>query len=414
MQENVTNTRRSAWWFGTAQEGTPLYAWFASFDVTGSAISNLVGMFGQMEEAGHKHCHVLLHFKPGKEFRYMKTRFPGAHWEIPANPRKCFEYCHKGEGGFPHEHGDTYVAGTRKSHGTPPRADRKSDRGRRVDIELAVQAAVEGMPPAKFYREGMRSAQAWQIFMAGRVMFNTRPERERHCIWLWGGTGVGKTAMSSTFPGPHARMSATGQWCTTPNVGKFNTLQIDDIADGYQIRELLRVADRYPVELPIKGGHIHHTADWVVVTSDRLPSQLKDGRGRDLIPAEVSQIERRFDIIHLPHGEVWCFCSYVRYRGLAVDTTECSCSKWGGGRPGVRAAAPGAAGSGGVGTLQRDGTGRTARADSPSVLPGHIQSAARDEPVLVWAGTPERGSVGEDLPTRAGDQRHDTQPTARA
>lgn len=396
----TANTRRSRWWFGTAQEGTALFEWFTSFDQTGSAISNLIGVFGQCEKGSNVHCHVLMHFKPGKEYRFMKLRWPGAHWLVPKYPRKCFEYCQKGVGGFPHEHGDTFLEGSRRVWGDAPRADRKSERGRRTDIEDAVAAAGAGEPATHFIKR-VRSAGAWMMYKEACNLLTRRDAGPRVCIWFWGSTGAGKSAAASTFPGPIARLDARGRWCQTPWAIGFQTLQIDDIADGFEYRELLRLADRYEMEVPIKGSFMAHTAEYVIVTSDRLPRHLKDARGRELLNNEVAQLERRFDIIELPSDDIWCFCSYAAARGLAVDTSGCGCTgpNWGGRQHRV---------------LQPVRVGRVAGSDSSILLTGRGTGAGRDVTFAAGAGTAERGGVDADLPPGAGDQplHHGATPRA--
>lgn len=297
-------------------------------------VTQLSGEWGQLEVAGHEHGHILMHFTKPKTFQYMKNIFPSAHWLIPRSPRAVYEYCQKGPGV---EKGETYVEGSRFGRGREPKEGRKREAGRRTDVEMAVEAAFEGEDQMSFIKRA-RSESAWRMFNIARAMHLTSIRsggawKRRHCIWLWGGTGVGKSAFSATCPKPHARMSPTGQWCTTAFAQGAKTLQIDDIADGFQYRLLLKLADGWDVELPVKGGHLVHTADYIVVTADRVPARLRNERGAELSSHEIAQLERRFTTIFVPHDTIWCWCTWAKSYSIPVDADECGCSAWGEWRP---------------------------------------------------------------------------------
>lgn len=330
--------KRSVWWFGTAQEKTFLYRFIeAKADLGREVVTQLAGVWGQLERGSNDHGHILMHFSKPKSWRYMRNKFPSVRWEIPRSPRQCYEYCQKGEGGFDHEHGDTYKEGTRFGWGREPKEGRKREQGRRTDVELAVEAAFEGEDQLSFIKRA-RSESAWKMFNVARAMYLTSVRsggawKKRHCVWLWGGTGVGKSACSATFPKPHARMSPDGQWCTTAHAQGARTLQIDDIADGFRYRQLLRLADGWDVEIPVKGGHLVHTADYVVVTADRVPARLRNERGQELGGHEIAQLERRFVVVFLPDDNVWCWCTWAAKAGVPIDPDACGCRDWGEWKP---------------------------------------------------------------------------------
>lgn len=94
--------------------------------------------------------------------------------------------------------------------------------------------------------------------------------REVNVIVLYGQAGSGKTRYcyenySDIYSKPR------GEWWDGYTGQK--TILLDDYYGYMPYCELLRVLDRYPYQVPIKGGFVHAQWDTVLITSNEPPSQ---------------------------------------------------------------------------------------------------------------------------------------------
>jgi len=94
--------------------------------------------------------------------------------------------------------------------------------------------------------------------------------RPVNVIILIGQSGTGKTRWAyDTYPDLYSKPS--GQWWDGYNGQK--TILLDDYYGDLPYDQLLRVCDRYPINLPIKGGYIYGQYTTVIITSNRQPER---------------------------------------------------------------------------------------------------------------------------------------------
>lgn len=108
----------------------------------------------------------------------------------------------------------------------------------------------------------------------------------RNVIWLYGPSGTGKTRAAHGCPGVSAPDFASGFFNGLQSTA---TLLIDEVDKvGLPLQTFLRIADRYPTTLNVKGGCLPHTADTVIFTSTCSPEVVWAGSDDYL-----TQVERR-------------------------------------------------------------------------------------------------------------------------
>lgn len=93
-------------------------------------------------------------------------------------------------------------------------------------------------------------------------------------IWLAGPTGCGKTraafeesmARGTVWSSP----SSTLQWFD--GYDAHTTAIFDDFrASGVNFAYLLRVLDRHPMMVPVKGGYVNWIPSYIYITCPRMP-----------------------------------------------------------------------------------------------------------------------------------------------
>lgn len=176
-----------------------------------------------------------------------------------------------------------------------------SFKGKRNDINKIADAIMEGASiqeiasdnPSAYikYHKGINALK----FIQDKT---DKTEREINGLYIWGDSGVGKTRMAVDYDKNYYILSLKNQgqiWFD--GYDGENTLIIDELKRG-QINygDLLRIADRYPYQAPIKGGSI--MAKWknVIITANHPMDEIFSD---DYLPA----MKRRFKEICLNKEE---------------------------------------------------------------------------------------------------------------
>lgn len=143
--------------------------------------------------------------------------------------------------------------------------------GKRSDLE-EIQAKIdEGVPETEIATDHFgswaryrKSFQAYRELKRGR-----RPIADRDVRWYWGPPGSGKTkAAWDEFPNLYTHLG--GRWFD--GYKGEECVLIDDIQiDEFDRNLLLRLLDRYPMRVEVKGDSVEWTPDVVIVTANHLP-----------------------------------------------------------------------------------------------------------------------------------------------
>lgn len=117
--------------------------------------------------------------------------------------------------------------------------------------------------------------------------------------WLWGPTGTGKTRFAIEFAEEHK----LAYWISGENLKWFDGYQgqpiaiIDDFRKGdCTFKFLLRLLDRYRLQVPIKGGFVAWVPKYIFITCPYEPRsyfQYKDDMGTVVEREDIGQLMRR-------------------------------------------------------------------------------------------------------------------------
>lgn len=217
----------------------------------------------EVGESGTPHLQGAFNCKSAMTLSAIKAK--GLPWQtvhlepMKGNWRQAIEYCHKD--------GD-YV-----EHGSRPKS------GRRTDLEDAYEAAKRNTSLKDALADGsVRSWQAVRGYPALRAAVRPDPPlfREMRVMWLWGGTGLGKTVAGSLILGPGVyrwgsvtdgfRMAYDGQ----------TAVLADDLGEitGPAVQRLNQVLGGGPCDLRVGGGQVPCEVTHVVLTSHAAPQEL--------------------------------------------------------------------------------------------------------------------------------------------
>jgi len=108
--------------------------------------------------------------------------------------------------------------------------------------------------------------------------------------WLWGKTGVGKTRYI------YDNHDAKNIWISGKDLQWWDGYENQEVAliddfrkDFCKFHELLRIFDRYPYNVAVKGGFRHLNSKFMYITSPYSPSETYTGRTEE----DINQLLRR-------------------------------------------------------------------------------------------------------------------------
>lgn len=202
------------------------------------------------------HLQGFISFEHAKTFSRVKSLLPaGCHIEVArGSPAENREYCAK-DGDF-FENGELPV------------------QGRRNDLECVAESCRRRTPlreiasefPTQFIRYSRGISQLWQVF-------NEPDARDfkTSVFVLFGEPGCGKSFVcrefgllfDSTYYKPR------GDWWD--GYENATTVIVDDFYGWIKYDELLKICDRYPYRVPIKGGYRVFASRYILITSNSSP-----------------------------------------------------------------------------------------------------------------------------------------------
>jgi len=224
----------------------------------------------EVGEQGTPHLQGYAEYSPNIRIERLKKINNRAHWEKRrGTAAQAADYCKK-EGNF-EEWGEIS----------------KPEPGRRTDIEeiREMVAAGRGM------KEIVDVATSFQSLRFAEKLISYKEAKRSwkpYVVWLHGPTGCGKTR--------RAMEEAVDPWISGKNLKWWEGYDahehviIDDFrADFCTFHELLRILDRYPYTVEVKGGSRQLLARKIWVTSCYKPDQVYQTR------EDIGQLLRRID-----------------------------------------------------------------------------------------------------------------------
>lgn len=129
------------------------------------------------------------------------------------------------------------------------------------------------------------------------------PSKPPFVIWLWGETGTGKTRAAIEY----ARVVGADAWISNGGLQWFDgyvgqrVAILDDLRNKHLVGTagfsfLLRLLDRYPFEVPYKGGYFNWAPECIIITSAYSPSECFETR-KAYKPEDFRQLTRRISCV---------------------------------------------------------------------------------------------------------------------
>lgn len=225
-------------------------------------------------EKGTPHCQIYLEYHTSVTMNSLKNMIGKRyHMEIRRGTGlEASEYCKKD--------GDWSEWGKLKNRN-----------GVRKDWGEVRNRMKEGSGIRELLDEGYNSLQYLQ-YMEKVAKYSEEPRSEKPLvIWLYGSSGTGKSRWAHENL-PDGYWSETFQWWD--GYDQHETVIIDDYrADFCKFHELLKLIDRYPFKVPIKGGYRQMKCKIFVFTSNKGPEDIWRSRTDE----DIIQLLRRIDII---------------------------------------------------------------------------------------------------------------------
>lgn len=224
---------------------------------------------------GTKHLHFYLYFKNGKAFNVVKKMFPKANIQpAKGTAQQSRDYISKTDPEF-------------FEYGTMPQ------QGKRNDIKQIVTAVQSGETMRTLIPQAT-SLQSIKVAEVCMKYFEQKRNWKTKVYWYYGATGTGKTrAAYDEFPEAYEKKSESKWW---DGYDAHSDVIIDDFRhDHIPFVELLKILDRYPCKIEVKGGFRQLLARNIVITAPHSPQEMyKYFNGED-----IQQLLRRIEVIKL-------------------------------------------------------------------------------------------------------------------
>jgi len=233
---------------------------------------NLLTIGKEVGESGTPHLQVSITFKRACRWSQLKRVLKSPHIELAINPDWAHNYCIKD---------DKYI-----------RIDNRTQGARNDLKDIAKNIAVKGLRETIFERPDMYIKYHAGMEKLNAVFVDFKRDFKPIVYWLYGDTGTGKTRYVIEHE-PDLWMSGKNlEWWQGYN-GQKATVFDDFRKDFCTFHELLRIIDRYPYTVMVKGGSRELCSERMYITTPYSPQDTYETR------EDVKQLLRRIDyIIH--------------------------------------------------------------------------------------------------------------------
>lgn len=239
---------------------------------------------------GTPHLQGYIELKKARRLTALKKENLRVHWEkLKGLPWQAANYCKK-EGDF-REWGKISV----------PEKNGKNDVKFGDIVSKFKAGGMRGIMEDPPKLSSLRLLEKWATYL--------EPERttKPYVHWIWGASGTGKSKLANTYPDKYWK-DDTKWW---DGYDGQKTVVLDDFR-GSQMKftYLLRLLDRYPMRLEVKGGYRQMTSINVIITSIIHPKNCYFTNTDDEYGEPIQQLIRRIDLI-TETNEKNIFCDEV-------------------------------------------------------------------------------------------------------
>ena len=168
--------------------------------------------------------------------------------------------------------------------------ERPKGQGKRSDIDI-IREALDDKPNMRHITTIATSFQSIRLAECYLTYNETRRNWKPFVSWIYGPTGTGKSEMAQENCEPDYWMSNKNlRWWQ--GYDAHENVIIDDFrGDFCTFHELLRILDKYPYRIEVKGGSRQLLARNIYITSPFHPKEVYNTR------EDIGQLLRRIDEI---------------------------------------------------------------------------------------------------------------------
>lgn len=265
-------------------------------DVTGEEYMELWKVIGykfivfQLErcpETNRLHWQGFVSLSKQRTRSKLQSKFPGLHCERRQGTiHQAIAYCRKE---------DTRVDGPFSDGDIPVQ-------GKRTDIEEAREAILDGASELELANANFglwcRNRKSFSAYR--NLVWEPRSEKTYSLIY-WGKAGTGKTRAAYDTYGTGAvydlpRPNGGSVWFDGLSPG-HSVLLIDDFYGWLPCHLLLKLMDRYPLQVPVKGGMVNFACKYLYITSNKHWDEWYDWSklGHNLREAFIRRIDEELE-----------------------------------------------------------------------------------------------------------------------
>lgn len=238
------------------------------------SISYMIIGLEKGEKTEHPHLQGYVHFVKGVTLKFLKDKLcDRAHFEMcKGSSSSNIDYCSK-DGDF-------------KEKGDRPRMGSRTDL---ANIRSLVSSGV-AMNKIAFESSSLQGIKYAETLLK----YSQMKDREKpRVVWLWGVSGVGKSRKAfSMCPLEDTWVSSDRLEWFDGYFGQSNAIIEDFRGSMCRFAFFLRLLDRYPLRVPVKGGFVIWCPKLIVVTSSFAPKDVYSG---ERVYEQIDQLLRRID-----------------------------------------------------------------------------------------------------------------------
>lgn len=219
--------------------------------------------------------HLQCYFEWSKPLRVgqVKTRLGSGRWHVECRRgtvEQAVSYCEKSDP-------------CPWTYGTDPRKDGSVGQGARSDLAAVAEAIRLGAGPRQvFETNGAAFIRYHRGILAAVNVVQRSRSSHTNVVWLFGKTGAGKSRKAHAeaegfYPGNVGYVQdPSGIWFDGV-CGSSKAVVWDEFNGKVGLPLLLRILDRYPLQLPVKGSWINFQARILWITSQFPPQHYFGG-----------------------------------------------------------------------------------------------------------------------------------------
>jgi len=207
---------------------------------------------------GTSHLQGYIFFTVRKTFDWIKRLCPTAHWEAAkGSAEQNKAYCTKA---------DTRKSGPWEIGQLP----KDKGQGARSDLKRLYSAIEGGASRRKLFKEHTSCSYKYTSGISMHISLVKPPPPTSHAVELHvGPTGTGKTRFcNDTYPDHWATPLRQGKALWFDGYDGHKVVLIDDYNGEMPLVNLLRLLDRYVIQVPVKHGHAWWRPELVIITSN--------------------------------------------------------------------------------------------------------------------------------------------------